>query len=52
MANSVRVLSERKRDEWRALLEECASEYRIINDSDYTGTAWIIEWNEEKDKKD
>lgn len=46
MANTIRTTSELKKDEWRALLEECAKEYRIINDSDYSGVAWIIEWNE------
>ena len=46
MAHEVKVVSERQKDEWRALLEECAAEYRIINVSDYSGTEWVIEWNE------
>lgn len=36
----------KKMNDWRALLEECSKEYRIVNDSDYSGVAWIIEWNE------
>ena len=46
MANAIKTTSEKTKDEWRALLEECAKEYRITNLSDYSGTEWLIEWND------
>lgn len=51
MAHSTKVYRKEKVDEWKALLNECATKYKITNNSDRTGEEYVIEWEEPEDRR-
>lgn len=46
MAHEFICHSERELANMREICEECAKEYRIVNESDYSGVQFKIQWNE------
>ena len=48
MENRMTVHTEYELAEMRALCQECAERYRVINMSDYSGFEAVIEWTEKK----
>lgn len=50
MAHSTKVYRREAVDEWRKLLNELSTEYKVTNNSDYTGEEYVIEWNEPEDR--